>query len=85
VLRRNTQKLSASGVDLGGANLFGTRLGFSGTPSELLPPSISPCHFELGSEVGCRTNAAHENGTRSNEALCRTPFSTTESSASDMS
>ena len=30
-------KLSANGQDLGGAMLFGTRIGFSGTPSSLLP------------------------------------------------
>ena len=31
--------------------LFGTRCGFSGTPSDLLPPSIGPCHYEPGSEA----------------------------------
>ena len=30
-------KLSSSGQELGGAMLFPSRLGFSGTPSDLLP------------------------------------------------
>ena len=51
VLRRSQEKLSASGVDLGGDAVFGTRLGFSGTPSDLLPPSLAPCHYEFGSEA----------------------------------
>lgn len=51
VLRRSEMKLSASGVDLGGDTLFGTRLGFSGTPSDLLPPSLAPCNYEKGSEA----------------------------------
>jgi len=51
VLRRSEEKLSASGVDLGGEAIFGTRLGFSGTPSDLLPPSLAPCHYEFGSEA----------------------------------
>ena len=45
-----TQAL-ASGVDLGSDMLFGTRLGFSGTPSNLLPMELRPCHFEPGSEA----------------------------------
>eukprot|EP00808_Paulinella_micropora_P012642 g44173.t1 len=44
-------KLSASGMDLGGDILFGRRLGFSGTPSNLLPHSLYPCEFEPGSEA----------------------------------
>eukprot|EP00457_Paulinella_chromatophora_P000008 gb/GEZN01000008.1/.p1 GENE.gb/GEZN01000008.1/~~gb/GEZN01000008.1/.p1 ORF type:complete len:5332 (+),score=895.35 gb/GEZN01000008.1/:82-16077(+) len=44
-------KLSASGVDLGSDILFGRRLGFSGTPSNLLPHSLYPCEFEPGSEA----------------------------------
>jgi hypothetical protein len=30
---------------------FGTRLGFSGTPSNILPAQLLPCHFEPGSEA----------------------------------
>ena len=44
-------KLSSSGVDLGGEMLFSThRLGFSGTPSALLPRELGGCEYELGSE-----------------------------------
>ena len=51
VMAKQLTKLQASGVDLGGEMLFGTRLGFSGTPSDLLPKSLQPCHFEPGSEA----------------------------------
>jgi thiol-disulfide isomerase/thioredoxin len=51
VMRKQVTKLQASGVDLGGSMLFGTRLGFSGTPSDLLPNSLKPCHYEPGSEA----------------------------------
>jgi hypothetical protein len=37
VLYHHTFNLSASGQELGGDILFGRRLGFSGTPSDLLP------------------------------------------------
>ena len=50
VLLHCKSKLSASGLDVGGEMLFGTRLGFSGTPSDLLPPSLLPCHYEKGSD-----------------------------------
>ena len=42
-------KISASGQELGSGILWGLRLGFSGTPSELLPRELK-CHFEPGSE-----------------------------------
>ena len=45
------EKLQASGVDLGSDMIFGTRLGFSGTPSNLLPMELRPCNFEPGSEA----------------------------------
>jgi hypothetical protein len=41
-------KLSASGQELGGDMLFGTRLGFSGTPSDLLPVELGRCHYSQG-------------------------------------
>ena len=37
-------KLSASGQELGGSMLFSRRLGFSGTPSDLLPLDLGSCH-----------------------------------------
>ena len=43
-------KLSACGQDLGGDLIFGTRLGFSGTPSELLPLELGACCYERESD-----------------------------------
>ena len=43
-------KLSACGQELGGDLIFGTRLGFSGTPSELLPLELGTCHYERESD-----------------------------------
>merc|ERR1712185_513825 len=43
-------KLSASGQELGGSMLFGRRIGFSGTPSDLLPLDLGRCGYERGSE-----------------------------------
>lgn len=42
--------LQASGQELGGSMLFGRRLGFSGTPSDLLPVELGSCHYERGSD-----------------------------------
>ena len=44
-------KLAASGVDIGSDMLFRVRLGFSGTPSDLLPLSLQPCVVEPGSDA----------------------------------
>ena len=38
--RYQAVKLTASGCDLGGDMLFGSRLGFSGTPPNLLPSGV---------------------------------------------
>ena len=43
-------KLSSSGQELGGAMLFPARVGFSGTPSDLLPLDLGRCGYELGSD-----------------------------------
>ena len=51
VMQHQSFKLQASGVDLGSDMLLGTRLGFSGTPSNLLPMELRPCRFEPGSEA----------------------------------
>ena len=48
---RQRLKLQANGSDFGGDMLFGCRLGFSGTPSDLLPLGLRPCYFEPGTEV----------------------------------
>ena len=45
-MRFQHAKLSSSGVDLGGKMLFAThRLGFSGTPSALLPRELGTCEY----------------------------------------
>jgi hypothetical protein len=51
LLRHQSSKLTASGCDLGNGTLFGLRLGFSGTPSHLLPVGIGKCQFEPGSSA----------------------------------
>jgi hypothetical protein len=49
-MRAQSVKISASGQELGSGMVFGSRIGFSGTPSNLLPAELRPCHFEEGSE-----------------------------------
>jgi hypothetical protein len=46
VLVHQKTKLQTSGYDLGSDMLFGVRLGFSGTPSDILPRSLQPCQYE---------------------------------------
>ena len=43
-------KISACGHALGSDMLFGRRVGFSGTPSSLLPLDLGECQYEPGSE-----------------------------------
>ena len=43
-------KLSASAQCLGGELLFKHRIGFSGTPSELLPIEFGSCNYEKGTD-----------------------------------
>jgi hypothetical protein len=50
-MQRQKTKIQANGVDLGSDMLFGVRCGFSGTPSDLLPLELRPCHFEPSSEA----------------------------------
>jgi hypothetical protein len=50
VLRSQAERLAASGVDIAGGAMFRKRVGFSGTPSDLLPRGMS-CQFEPGSEA----------------------------------
>jgi hypothetical protein len=50
VLQHQVQKLSASGQELGGSMLFRQRMGFSGTPSDLLPIELGACGYERASE-----------------------------------
>eukprot|EP00937_MAST-01D_sp_MAST-1D-sp2_P005839 g5839.t1 len=43
-------KISACGHELGSNILFSTRIGFSGTPSNLLPVDLGTCLYEPGSD-----------------------------------
>jgi hypothetical protein len=43
-------KLSACGQEVGGDMLFRKRIGFSGTPSDLLPVELGKCGYEKGSD-----------------------------------
>eukprot|EP01104_Vermistella_antarctica_P011016 TRINITY_DN300_c2_g7_i1.p1 TRINITY_DN300_c2_g7~~TRINITY_DN300_c2_g7_i1.p1 ORF type:complete len:1708 (+),score=390.70 TRINITY_DN300_c2_g7_i1:360-5126(+) len=43
-------KISACGHELGSNILFGRRIGFSGTPSNLLPLDLGDCEYEPGSD-----------------------------------
>ena len=54
VLRAQAERLSASGVDVAGGTMFRRRVGFSGTPSNLLPRGMR-CEFEPGSEAEIAT------------------------------
>jgi len=44
-------KLSANGQDVGGAMLFSRRIGFSGTPSGLLPLEMGDCVYSMGDDA----------------------------------
>lgn len=50
VLAYQGLKLSTCGQELGGDMLFGRRIGFSGTPSDILPRELGSCHYERGSD-----------------------------------
>jgi hypothetical protein len=43
-------KVSACGHELGSAMLFARRIGFSGTPSNLMPLDLGACQYEPGSD-----------------------------------
>jgi len=43
-------KVSACGHELGSDMIFARRIGFSGTPSNLLPIDLQPCTYEPGSD-----------------------------------
>lgn len=45
-LRAQSSRLSASGQELGGDLVFGCRMAFSGTPSDLLPRELGICRYE---------------------------------------
>ena len=49
-MRTQKLKLSASGQSVGGDMLVGRRVGFSGTPSDLLPLEMGKCEYETGDD-----------------------------------
>ena len=51
VMKHQSLKLQASGMDLGSDMLFGTRLGFSGTPSDLMPYSLGSVGVQPGTDA----------------------------------
>ena len=50
MLAHQDLKLSTCGQELGGEILFGRRIGFSGTPSDILPVELGSCRYERGSD-----------------------------------
>ena len=50
VMRHQGMKLASSGQDVGGEMLVNHRIGFSGTPSDLLPLELGRCQYEKGSD-----------------------------------
>ena len=50
-MKFQTVKLQASGVDIGSSMLFSSRIGFSGTPSNLLPLSLLYCETDPGTRA----------------------------------
>ena len=49
-MRNQIIKLSACGQEIGGDMIFSKRIGFSGTPSDLLPLELGKCGYEEGSD-----------------------------------
>lgn len=49
-MRSQRVKLSASGQAVGGDMIVGKRVGFSGTPSDLLPHELGRCDYETGDD-----------------------------------
>ena len=46
-----TSRFSASGQELGSTLLFTRRVGFSGTPTDLLPADLGRCAFAKGDDA----------------------------------
>jgi hypothetical protein len=49
-MARQVTKLSANGQDIGGSMLSPLRVGFSGTPNDLLPLELGTCHYAKGDD-----------------------------------
>lgn len=52
-MRSQRRKISASGQAIGGDMLFARRVGFSGTPSDLLPLELGSCEYQKGDDGKC--------------------------------
>ncbi|KAK6588719.1 EF hand family [Cryptosporidium xiaoi] len=50
LMEYSNKQISASGQEIGGDMLFSVRIGFSGTPSDLLPVELGKCEYEKGSD-----------------------------------
>ena len=50
-MRNQDTKITATGQAVGGDMLFSCRIGFSGTPSDLLPRELGKCGYERGSDA----------------------------------
>ncbi len=51
-MKSQKMKISASGQAVGGEMLFKRRVGFSGTPSDLMPKELGVCDFAKGDDGG---------------------------------
>jgi hypothetical protein len=62
-MRNQRSKISASGQAVGGDMLVGLRVGFSGTPSDLLPEELGKCDYETGDDGMMLTTMLDKNVT----------------------
>jgi hypothetical protein len=62
-MRSQRTKISASGQCVGGDMLVGKRVGFSGTPSDLLPQELGRCDYETGDDGMMLTTVLDRNVT----------------------
>jgi len=87
-MRHQKVKLSASGQEIGGDILFKRRVGFSGTPSSLLPVEMGKTRFQKGSDglmlrvmtdpqhVSCEIVASNWSVTGLLKAIATQPYNT---------
>lgn len=62
-MRSQRMKISASGQAVGGDMLVNKRVGFSGTPSDLLPRELGRCDYETGDDGMMLTTCLDRNVT----------------------
>ena len=74
--RHQGMKLSATGQELGGDLIFPRRLGFSGTPADLLPLELGAPKFEPGTDakVLASPTSLRTSGTTRRSSLCPRPI-----------